>query len=378
MFFCDLSKQRRRGNMLSRHQKRILRYVEEGSLLKLKSYLRKHAEVGPNFSAGRRKRSPLHLACRRGDDAVLRLLLKHGADPLRTDRRGDTPLHLAAERARRRGRSAYEDLVVPLCDYCPGAMEVTNHAGVTPRSILQRLRLPQGPSAAGEDSPFETDAEREWREKLLGECQDEFTETFGRYDDDFLLNNEDTEEDFVDWAERIRQQYVAKQRARAQREAAASTSGRKRKDKTEKEAQSHREVLSRLEQEHRQYLERAARKEQEIRLVKRRRYEERYTATFHGNDVATATEQAKLGYADIPWPVPRGTVEEMVEVMLYGINRNDAPNFRKLLRQQQAIWHPDKFTQRCGDRLDDKEKQIIMDTVTALSQELNRLAQNLR
>uniref|UniRef100_A0AAY4A964 NF-kappa-B inhibitor-like protein 1 n=1 Tax=Denticeps clupeoides TaxID=299321 RepID=A0AAY4A964_9TELE len=338
MFFCDLSKQRRRGNMLSRHQKRILRYVEEGSLLKLKSYLRKHAEVGPNFSAGRRKRSPLHLACRRGDDAVLRLLLKHGADPLRTDRRGDTPLHLAAERARRRGRSAYEDLVVPLCDYCPGAMEVTNHAGVTPRSILQRLRLPQVCASSKNDQELEG-------------CEGKVTAV---------------------------QPFLQCHRARAQREAAASTSGRKRKDKTEKEAQSHREVLSRLEQEHRQYLERAARKEQEIRLVKRRRYEERYTATFHGNDVATATEQAKLGYADIPWPVPRGTVEEMVEVMLYGINRNDAPNFRKLLRQQQAIWHPDKFTQRCGDRLDDKEKQIIMDTVTALSQELNRLAQNLR
>lgn len=93
---------------LSRRQKRVWKYVEEGSLLKLKSYLRKHRDLDVNFSQGKRQRSPLQLACCRGDDAVLRLLLKQGADVLRRDRRGDTALHVAASRALKHGKTGEE------------------------------------------------------------------------------------------------------------------------------------------------------------------------------------------------------------------------------------------------------------------------------
>lgn len=92
--------------MASRKQKKVWRYVEEGSLLKLKSYLRKHRkDVDVNFTLGKRRRGVLHLVCSHGDDALLRLLLKHGADPLQRDRNGDTPLHLAARRALKYGKT---------------------------------------------------------------------------------------------------------------------------------------------------------------------------------------------------------------------------------------------------------------------------------
>lgn len=37
--------------------------------------------------------------------------------------------------------------------------------------------------------PRRSDPEQEWREKLLGECQDEFFETFGQYDDGTTRQN---------------------------------------------------------------------------------------------------------------------------------------------------------------------------------------------
>lgn len=94
--------------MVSRKHKRVWRYVEEGNLLKLKSYLRKHRDLDVNFSQGRRQRSPLHLACSLGDDAVLRVLLRHGADVLQKDLKGDTALHTAANRALKYGKTGKE------------------------------------------------------------------------------------------------------------------------------------------------------------------------------------------------------------------------------------------------------------------------------
>lgn len=100
--------------MVSRRQARVWKYVDEGSFLKLKSYLRKHRDLDLNFSQGKRQRSPLHLACSLGDDAVLRLLLQHGADVLQKDRRGDTALHTAANRALKLGRRGKGS------GFCPG------------------------------------------------------------------------------------------------------------------------------------------------------------------------------------------------------------------------------------------------------------------
>ncbi|KTG43671.1 hypothetical protein cypCar_00031367 [Cyprinus carpio] len=359
--------------MVKRKQRRVLRYVEEGSLMKLKSFLRKHKDLELNFTQGKKHRSPLHIACSHGDDAVLRLLLKHGADPLQTDRNGDTPLHLAAKRALKHGKRAYDDLVVPLRKNCPEAVDMSNKAGVTPDDLLQWMKPEQG-KVINESC---VDPEQQWREKLLGECQDEFFETFGQYDD--------RGRSFGDHgADRIRREYYCQATAKAtcsgkpffgpgRGQKAAEGTGRKdegvrRELETSLEAESIEEVPC----------SGALAKEDEKRLGRARRAHMRSgcAATFHSS--SSKAPEELLGYDDIPWPAPRGSLEEMVGVMLHGADRFDSTVFRKLLRRQQALWHPDKFVQRCGGRLLESDRQKILDTVTGLSQELNRLAQTLR
>ncbi|XP_077099152.1 NF-kappa-B inhibitor-like protein 1 [Siphateles boraxobius] len=361
--------------MLKRKQRRVLRYVEEGSLMKLKSFLRKHKDLELNFTQGKKHRGPLHIVCSHGDDAILRLLLKHRADPLQTDRNGETPLHLAAKRALKHGKRAYDDLVVPLRKNCPEAMDIPNKAGVTPQDLLQWMK-PEQVNVKNESS--NVDPEQQWREKLLGECQEEFFETYGQYDGDFLWDDKD-DEDFGGWADRIRREYFTKQRAREQREAASVGHKSKRskgRKETEEDEKNRKDLQARLEREHEEYLQRAARKEEETRQGRKRRYEERCAVTF--NSSSSKAPEGLLGYEDIPWPAPRGSLEDMVGVMLHGADQSDLSTFRKVLRRQQALWHPDKFFQRCGSRLVDSDRKKILDTVTGLSQELNRLAQNLR
>ncbi|CAL8321536.1 unnamed protein product [Lota lota] len=364
--------------MLSHKQKRVLKYVEAGSLLKLKSYLRKHKDVDVNFSQGKKERTPLHVSCSRGDDAVLRVLLKHGAEVLRKDRKGDTSLHVAANRALKHGRRAYEDLVIPLRNSCPEAMQAQNSAGVTPGDLLQWMKEDQ-PRPSMTQQPV-VDPEKEWREKLFGECDDEFFESFGVYDADNLPIDED-EDDFGDWADRIRNEYFDKKNAEAQRLAATGSSRKRGKSSKEREEEERacKELQEKLQKEHEEYLARAKRKEEETRQAKKRRYDKKCEATFQSGASASApTPGATLGYGDIPWPAPRGTVADMLEVMLHGADRTDLPTFRKLLKRQQTLWHPDRFAQRCGSRLEEMDRKRILDTVTALSQELNRLAQTLR
>lgn len=155
--------------MVSHRQKHVWSYVEEGKLLRLKMYFGKHRDLNVNFSHGRRERSPLHLACSLEDDAIVQLLLKQGADVLLQDRKGNTALHVAANRAVKHGKTgnvvvelsshtikdvsfcriltfdsfvfaAYLDLVVPLITVCPEAMNVPNNDGVTPKAILDRMK----------------------------------------------------------------------------------------------------------------------------------------------------------------------------------------------------------------------------------------------
>lgn len=358
--------------MVSHRQARVWRYVEGGNLLKLKSYLRKHRDLDVNFCQGKRLRSPLQLACSLEDDAVLRLLLKHGADVLQRDRRGNTALHIAANRALKHGKTVYDDFVVPLRKKCPEALNAPNKAGVTPQDLLKWMkgsRAAESPS----HSP-EADPEREWLGKLFGEWEDEFFESFGACDADDYLPVDEEEEDFGDWADRIRREYFSKKHAEAQR-LARSSSKRKKESGGQKE-ESNKELHERLQREHEEYLARAARKEEETRRGKKRQYDERCAATF--STAASASESTRLSYGDIPWPAPRGTVREMLDVMLHGVDRKDEAAFRKALRKQQALWHPDKFAQRCEARLEEKDRKRILDTVTALSQELNSLAQSLK
>ncbi|KAG2471334.1 TF2H3 factor, partial [Polypterus senegalus] len=323
----------RKTSKASRKQKKILRYVEEGSLLKLKSYLRKHKHVDLNFSTGRKGRSLLHLACSLGDDAVLMLLIKRGANPLSRDRRGDTPLHVAANRALRHGKRDYDDFVVPLKKICPAAMETPNLAGVTPQDILQWMQ-PEEVSDFSQDYP--------------------------------------EPETFDQWANRIRQEYGHK-RAESKKSTWQSGSGKQAgssKMDTDAEMQSQRAFQAKLEADHMAYLALATRKETELLQSRKERYQEKCAASFQ------ADTNSMLGYTDIPWPSPRGSVQEMVNVIIYGVNQEDKAAFRKFLRQQQALWHPDKFIQRCGSRLKEEERTQILSTVTALSQELNRLAES--
>lgn len=73
---------------------------------------------------------------------------------------------------------AYRDFFLPLLSRCPSAMGIKNKDGETPGQILGWA--PPWDSAEEEEDE-EVSTEREWRQKLQGELEDEWREAIGRF-----------------------------------------------------------------------------------------------------------------------------------------------------------------------------------------------------
>ncbi|XP_043939177.1 NF-kappa-B inhibitor-like protein 1 isoform X2 [Protopterus annectens] len=355
--------------MKSKKWKKLLCYIEGGNLLKLKSYLRKNTRLDVNYVV-KKGRTPLHIACGLQDDAVVHLLLKYGASVLLQDNKGNTPLHVAAQLAIRKGRRVYDDLFIPLKKHCPVAMEIANHEGETPRSIIEQMKNRKSVGYKGYvdySSKFrkrKSQEEREWQQKISAECDDEYFETYGQYEDFYCIDPEP--EMYDDWAARIAREYASKRRS------TEGCSFQKNVTDEERRKQEQQEFQRKLEEEHQQYLLRAHQKGHELRCSKKEQYVQKCS------DIFGSSSLAKLAYSDIPWPCRNGAVEDMTAVILHGMDTSDRPAYRRYLRQQQALWHPDKFLQRCSDRLLDKDRDKILATVTALSQALNKLSEEAK
>nr|XP_020634042.1 NF-kappa-B inhibitor-like protein 1 [Pogona vitticeps] len=346
--------------MATKSQRRLWRYVDSGHRHKLRKLLQRHGEtLDLAEAAGHKKRTPLHRSCARQDLKTALLLLKYGADPNIQDCCGDTALHVAARQVARKGGTVYEDLFEPLRTRCPSAMSIRNRDGKTPGELLAQTEEKWCPQGTFEKNKEEQDSEREWRHKLLGEWEDEYQETFWQYGEDFYSTSPEPES-FETWADRIFQEYRKKQRKGEERH------HQRPKAQPPKPSLKSQQLL---EEEHRLYKKRAQAKEEELKEAKRRRYEEGCSRVF------CADSSQLLRYGDIPWPCPTGTPEEMAAVALHHTDPSDKAAYRRFLRRQQALWHPDKFAQRCGARLAEQHRSRILDTVTALSQAFNRLAE---
>ncbi|XP_036212404.1 NF-kappa-B inhibitor-like protein 1 isoform X4 [Myotis myotis] len=344
------SKARRR-----RRERRFRRYLSAGRLARAQALLQRHP--GLDVDAGRPP--PLHRACARHDAPALCLLLRLGADPARRDRHGNTALHAAA----RRGPGAYTDFFLPLLRRCPSAMGIKNKDGETPGQILG-----WGPpwDSAEEEEEDEASREHQWRQKLLGELEDEWQEVTGRLED----YEAQEPESFSAWSDRLAREHA--QKCQQQRKA----KGARRPARTEGSSLSWR----RQEEERRLFQERARAKEEELRESRARRAQEQAQEAHRAQPPRGAGRGNLWRFNDVPWPCPGGGDPEAMAAALVarGPPLEEQEALRRYLRVQQVRWHPDRFLQRFGSQIETWELGRVMGAVTALSQALNRRAEALK
>lgn len=350
-------------------EEKLFHYIKVGKLHRVRSLLKKHKSSHLTGVVDRKGRTPLHVSCLLGDDAMMRLLLKNGADVGIKDSDGNTPIHFALKYAIETTRfSAFNDLILPLLNVCGRhVLDIRNNDGKTAQECLsqlkrayaqrreeiearrehQRRKKNEGMSKNAEDL--------EWERKLNFEAGQE---DFSKYNqDDYFETKQET---YDEWAERIMCERWQKKAASKQEKIEADSEKQKRQEQA-------RERTKQLEKEHEAYMTRMSIERQKLKQAAAlTEYEKQCQAIFDSNSKMT------LKFTDVPWPC-HGDTQEMINLVVRWSELKTEEERKKFLKEQQVRWHPDKFLQKCGNRLDDDDREKVIEQVKELSQEINSL-----
>ncbi|XP_045178010.2 NF-kappa-B inhibitor-like protein 1 [Mercenaria mercenaria] len=354
---------------------KVKRYIEEDRPRRLRTYVKKH-HINLSDITLNKGRNLLHYCCKHGFGPIMKYLLSEGVSCLDRDTSLNTPVHVALHRAltlEDEGKTAlttqcYTEMILPLIERFPGSLDMRNKSGESCRNLLHTLVQRREPSQKYEDSKTGVDSdldETAWRDKLADECQYEYSTAWGKYEQGFT-SYEAENETYDDWADRIREEFYARKRASSLHYQSAESTRQKSKRKHSDTGQQENESLESARAKMRKKFEENRQQEREMDVLKKRmKYEQRYKQLLENNFISV------LRFDDIPWPSVKGQ-EHDITVLFEGMDKAGM-EYKKYLRDQQIRWHPDKFLQRFGRYLDSAEKEKVVQRVTVLSQNLNKL-----
>jgi len=329
--------------------KKILKYIECDNFVKLKRFL-KEDKIGVDDVISKRGEKMLHIAAKEGASDCLEFLLEKGANAKLVDKKGNLPLHRALEFViDDYSRDNERDLVSTLLTFSSGLMNVRNKKGFTPKELvlnLEKLKRNNVEAAAAQktqpffEKPEERTEEDEWKDKLADECEYEYGVSYGKFEDQSEYVGE-VNETYDDWADRIYKAFV---------------SSRKRKFvKNVEEPKKVKSLKPEID------LEQAAEnykllKEKKLKMKQKNMCDK----LFNTEEIITA--------ADIPFE--NFEASKILEIIIGDVEGQNSDVVKKIIREAIRKWHPDKFQQKLGDRICEKDVELVMERVKLISQAL--------
>ena len=395
------SKKRRRKDASSLHPpngRDLLIASSLGDHRRCRELLRQGADI--DWSDGDLT-TPLHAASRTGYLKTVQLLLRKGANASLQDLKGETPAHLAA-------RMLHLDVLSALLrSKTIGSLQEPNDKGETVEQLTAKAMEQQEIQAklaaeakfaekryggrGGSSFSFldEEESEFDWEERLRRELSPVGEEAYYSYNnstwhaDQFETAEEYAKRIWMEMDERklrkekesafaySQQRQKQQQAAEKDREGVEQDEGkrkRKRQEKQEKEEERQRDVDWREA------------KAAGSATLKRASYEARWEFFCTKNKGKIAT------FADIPWILTPSTqkinnlattsstnslLAELESVLLS--TADSTQEQRQILRRELIRWHPDKFIGKFGALLDPGQRDMILNAVNDLSQQLTQL-----
>lgn len=394
--------------------RKCLKYIERNDLPRLKSYLKKH-HLDVNNLRLDGDNTLLHAACKHGCDAIVSYLLRKSANCMLFNAEGNLPIHLAVKCALSGHKYAYTDLVLPLVHKCPSSLDVPNADGYTCRELMEPFKASLRLDCEDSDTDSSVDDtepsnDADWQRKLAEELTDEYLENCGRYEDAYHIDAEQSET-WDQWADRISHERKARQQSIFLPPAA---NGHKRHTSNDKRHPKRPKISEEKQRAFEENIRHEAEKRNEeltkIRNMIHKKVFEIYEllcSYLFGDKpneerrdriLAEASKQksqairrkllilenkaVQLQFRDIPWPVKADAIlkqeqdiseDELTEFLFHGMDTG-SETYEQHLKKEQRKWHPDRFLQKCGARLKDSDKASIIETVTKISQVLNKLS----
>ena len=299
--------------------------------------------------------------CNTGRITDVNTLLDLGADVGVTNQSGSNCLHIALNYVLENFdwkffHSAVFRMVVSASE---NELKAINKYGESPEEMLTEILdvLLTNQSQYTIESENENESEQNWNEKLFFEMQADDPFSNESYIQEEHSDTFRYQETYLEWGNRMRTEYEKKH---VRYKPVHSQGKRERQSKETGQAEIAmgprvtKDLLKRF------------------RIVEAREiYEEKCRLIFGGYG------PQKITFKEVPWPVePSGNykdilskyVQDTVELFTYGFAGEEK---KRYLKQQQIRWHPDRFKQKCLDKLDCTEADQILELVNTIAQTVN-------
>ena len=194
--------------------------------------------------------------------------------------------------------------------------------------------------------------EQEWKNKLAAEMDDEYGSSWGKYEADFQEPDLNEAETYDSWAERM----IREHRKRSKAARNSNPPPPKPEPTPSWTPEDQQRFLK--EEEARRQLQKTAEKAE-------KRFQFLFKLQRMVQSEGTIEEQ------DLPFDCS-ADIRSIGDLIVLHVNELDqADAQRKALRELQRLWHPDKFSQKFGQRLNAKIRDKALARVTEISQYLN-------
>ncbi|XP_061189240.1 NF-kappa-B inhibitor-like protein 1 [Saccostrea echinata] len=339
--------------------KKIKQLIKDGRPAKLKSYIKKH-DIDVQHFQFTNGGTILHYCCKYHEFNGFRYFTEKGICLSTKDDDGNTALHIALKEAlKRRQRSEvseiYNQIILPILERHPESLKWRNHHDITCRDLLDQLREKQ-------DEQCRESPEESWNDKLADEVEHEYQEDWGSRFTGDLSEEENFQESYSDWSERMHCEFHKK------RKYSTSLPSSSKKPKSQEQ-----DFNSKLRQERekmrKKYEENQKKAQQNYKRHQKDVYERKW------QELSEKIVEKQLHFSDIPWPFKK-SVSELEDFLFHDLTESEAR--KKYLRDQVKRWHPDKFLQKFGNHILSTDKECVLQRVKQVSQELNHLFEKFK
>lgn len=364
--------------------KKFCHHMESNKIEKMKKYHSKFVDQGwedhflyqINHPFGSTSKTFLHQKASKGNLAVVKFLIYNGADTGILDKQGNNFFHCALNYILESLDRTFLYFIIDeiFGEISDVLLTQTNKYGETVVDLFDEIArllqtqqlLIEPESESDEDKEM---SEREWNERIFAEMA---ADNRWHHDNDMFFEDEHRDtyrktkrETFEEWGNRMSAEYRQKHTTKREHPKADK---QHHGQPTEQPKKQRLGPVNNLK---------AVRYNFEI-LHQREQYENACHNVFGKNEDVTLLTFDALPWKHFPGFVATKTNNDKIDekILLCGMMELFSHGFTdqdkiKYLKVQRIRWHPDKFLQKCGRRIDENDGGKILELVKLISQEIN-------